>query len=57
MTQRSVPVEFTPAVFIDGVQVAFPHPTKQLKKTDRQPARSIATSWQMRQKNTKMSAH
>jgi len=40
--QRSVPEEFKPAIFKDGVQVAFPRPTKRLKKPDQwKPARSI----------------
>jgi len=43
--QRSVPVEFKPAIFNDGVQVAFPRPTKRLKKPDQwKPARSMKTT-------------
>jgi len=48
---RSVPDEFKPAIFNDGVQVAFPRPTKRLKKPDQSKhERPMRPSCQMRQR-------
>jgi len=45
----TVPDNFKPAVFKDGVRVTFPRPTKRLKKPDQwKHARSIRTSRQLR---------